>query len=222
MDSGKLTSVAGGEPAPDASQVRRQERQRLSCDLHDTLAPALAGIRLRLDTVAARLGDEPELRSMVADAAAETVRTVAEFRRIIDDLRPGDLQWGLPTALRRLAARFDGTGFAIMLEVPESSLRLPEVQEVALYRIASEGLTNAVCHGAGERATVRLITDPDEVVLEIADDGVGLAGARRSRGLGLSSMRRRAREAGGRCEVLSRPPEGSGTLIRAVLPRQAA
>jgi len=51
---------------------------------------------------------------------------------------------------------------------------------------------------------------------------VGLAGARQSRGLGLSSMRQRAREAGGRCEVLSQPPRGSGTLIRAVLPRQAA
>src|SRR5579859_2831896 len=94
----KLTNERAGEPAANASQVRREERQRLSCDLHDTLGPALAGIRLRLDTVVSRLGDEPELRSMVADAAAETVRTVAEFRRIVDDLRPGDLQWGLPVA----------------------------------------------------------------------------------------------------------------------------
>jgi signal transduction histidine kinase len=222
MSLNELTGPPADEPAGHVWQVRHEERQRLSCDLHDTLGPALAGIRLRLDTVAARLGNEPELRSLVADTAAETVRTVAELHRIVDDLGPGDLRLGLPEALRRLAARLEGTDFAITLDVPDAPPPLPEALADAVYRIASEGLTNALYHAAGAQARVRLTTEPDHVVLEIADDGIGLTGVPPSRGTGLSSMRKRAREAGGRCDVLSRREGQPGTLVRAVLPRRAA
>lgn len=217
-----LTISRAAEPAVGAARVRHEERQRLSSDLHDTLGPALAGLRLRLDTVAARLSHDPELRRLVLDAAAETAYAGAELRRVIYDLGPSDLHLGLPGALRLLAVRFGGTDVAITVEIPDTPPSLPASLEVALYRIACEGLANAVRHGTGRQATLRLTTEHDRVVLEIADDGVGLAATRPGRGLGLSSMKKRAQDAGGRCDVLSRLHGGSGTLVRATLPRRAA
>ncbi len=220
MSLDELASCWAVDPA--AAHVRREERQRLSGDLHDTLGPALAGIRLRLETVAARLGHETPLGGLVQDAAAETARTAAELRRIIDDLGPSDLHLGLPGALRRMAARLDSADVAVVVEIPDTPLSLPAHLEIAVYQIASEGLSNAVCHAAGCRATLRLTAERDHVVLEITDDGVGLAATRPGSGLGLSSMKKRARDAGGRCDVLSRLQDGSGTVVRAILPWQAA
>ncbi|MDH2426541.1 histidine kinase [Sphaerisporangium sp. TRM90804] len=218
MSLSELIERSAGEPSDDVRQVRHEERCRLSSDLHDTLGPALAGIRLRLDTAAALLAHEPEARRLVADAAEETVRAVAEMRRLIDDLGPVDLHAGLPGALRRLAARLgDGGRLTITLDVPEGPPPLPPVVESAVYRIAAECLTNTVRHAAASRVTLRLAHEGDVVVLRVTDDGVGLPGVRRQ-GRGLPSMTRRAREAGGRLEVLSRRDGRQGTEVRAVLP----
>jgi signal transduction histidine kinase len=86
--------------------------------------------------------------------------------------------------------------------------------QVAVLRIAGEALTNAVRHAAASRCVLRLQVNR-AVQLEIHDDGVGgahLLGP----GLGLTSMRGRAEELGGRCDV--RPAAGGGTLVIATLP----
>jgi signal transduction histidine kinase len=88
---------------------------------------------------------------------------------------------------------------------------------VAAYRIAAEGLNNAVRHASATQVTVRLRSSDTYLRLEIVDDGVGLRPAT-PRGVGLSSMARRAAEVGGSSEVLLRPDGRSGTLVRAVLP----
>ncbi|MGP3948718.1 sensor histidine kinase [Streptomyces sp. 7N604] len=203
--------------------AREEERTRLRVDLHDSLGPALAGIRLRLDVAAERVV-QPGTRRLILDAAAEMARTVDDIRHIIDDLRPPDLEGvGLRGALRHLVHRADaGTSLILFADLPESD-HVPAVSfatELAAYRIASEGLTNVLRHAKARSATVRLTDRDGWLVLEVIDDGVGLptAGAM-SRGVGLSSMTRRAEEVGGHCEVLPRPDGRTGTLVRATLPR---
>ncbi|GGO61237.1 sensor histidine kinase [Nonomuraea cavernae] len=220
MSLSKTINPAAGEPA---AEVRRDERHRLSCDLHDTVGPALAGIRLRLDTAATMVAHAPEAHRLIIQAAEETARTAQELRQIIDGLSPTDLHLGLPGALRRLAARLDeGARMTIVLDVPDVSPRLPTEVEVATYRIASESLTNVVRHADAGQVTLRLALDDEHIVLEVTDDGVGPQAVRHARGIGLSSMTRRAQEVGGRCDVLPRGDGRSGTLVRAVLPGQAA
>jgi signal transduction histidine kinase len=216
-----------------AVAAREEERRRLHRDIHDDLGPAVAGIRLRLDTAAERLAHEPGVRRLVLDAIAQTSSTLEEIHRIVDDLRPPDLdEHGLPEAVRRLVARLGATSPRIVVDAPDLPLALPAATEVAAYRIVAEGLTNALRHSRARQVTVRLAVNQDDLVMDIADDGAGPSGAGRipcdghgwrpgpGPGTGLASMRQRAEDVGGRCVVLPLP--GKGTLARAVLPRKLA
>jgi signal transduction histidine kinase len=87
--------------------------------------------------------------------------------------------------------------------------------EVAAYRIAAEAITNAGRHADATTCTVRLVPDRTDLLVEVADDGRGIAPDRQA-GIGLLSLRERAEELGGRSEVTC-PPAG-GTVVRAWLP----
>jgi len=217
-------------PPRGTDNARRDERLRLRRNLHDDVGPALLGIRLQLDTAAHQLAHHPHARQLVAEAAAETRRVVRDLHRIVEDAPgtpdtpPGPLDGArLPDALRRLISRMSSAPVAITLDVPDCPLRLAAATEAAAYRIAAEGLANALRHAAAERIEVRLRADATSVLLEILDDGKGLApDAARSGGTGIKSLKQRAEAVGGRCTVRPRAGRCTGTAVRAVLPRSAA
>jgi signal transduction histidine kinase len=215
--------TAGGRDHPPGHwtlAAREGERHRLRRDLHDGIGPALAGLRLRLDTAAAGLAHEPGARVLVVDAAAEAARVTDEVRRIIDDLRPLDLESvGLTDGIRRLAERVGGGYASIVVELPGQTPAMSPETEIAAYRIVSECLTNALRHSGARQITVRMLVEGDHLLLEVGDDGIGLAHAGRGDGTGLASIAQRTEEIGGRCAVLSRPDTADGTLVRTVLPR---
>jgi signal transduction histidine kinase len=105
----------------------------------------------------------------------------------------------------------------VTLDAPEHLPPLPAAVEVAAYHIAREALTNAARHGRARSCQVRLTLEGapgrPELVLEITDDGVGLP-TERHLGVGLSSMRERAEELGGRCAIESLPEGGTRVLAR--------
>ena len=92
---------------------------------------------------------------------------------------------------------------------------LPAAVEVAAYWIAQEALTNVKRHAHAQFCSVRVAVEPTTLRLEIADDGGGLSIG--SSGIGLQTMRERAAEVGGTCEIGGRT--GGGTLVVASLPR---
>ena len=95
---------------------------------------------------------------------------------------------------------------------------LPGVVEDAVFRVVQEALHNALRHAEAARVRVEVRVGRDRVVAEIADDGVGFVGGRDGgHHLGIMSMRERARRAGGRFGVTSRP--GAGTTARLEVPR---
>ena len=141
---------------------------------------------------------------------------IADIRRLVHGLRPPALdELGLVGAVQRLAERCgtDG-GLRVDVDVSGELPALPAAVEVAAYRIAVEAVTNAVRHAGASRCDVSIRLG-DELVVEVADDGVGLAADHRQ-GVGLASMRERAEELGG---VLSAEAvAGRGTRVRAQLP----
>jgi signal transduction histidine kinase len=130
----------------------------------------------------------------------------------VHDLRPPALDdRGLVGALGQLA---ESLAVPVDLDAGDHG-PLPAAVEVAAYRIAAEALTNVVRHSGAARCVVRLDTRCGELLVEVADDGVGIS-ADAQAGVGLLSLRERAAELGGRSEVTC-PPEG-GTVVRAWLP----
>jgi signal transduction histidine kinase len=135
-------------------------------------------------------------------------------------LRPPALdQLGLVDALREQAdALGASSGMQIIVSAPDRLPPLPAAVEVAAYRIIQEALTNAARHSRARRCTVDLRLDGALHVI-VEDDGVGLPADYRA-GVGLASMRERAEELGGSCQIEQRA-EG-GTRVAALLPFQGA
>jgi signal transduction histidine kinase len=198
-----------------------EERNRIARELHDAVTQKLFSLRLTADA-AATLADRDPSR---AAGELATVRKLAaevadELRAIVVGLRPVELAGdGLEMALRKQAELLDRVHRARVRFVGAAVPRLSPAREEAAYRIAQEALHNALRHGSPSLIEVRLIARGGSVRLEVDDDGQGFdpatpAGA--TGRLGLSSMRERARSAGGSLELTSTP--GGGTTVRLTVP----
>ncbi|MEO5634699.1 sensor histidine kinase [Gaiella sp.] len=200
-------------------QLREEERRRIRRDLHDGLGPALAGLTFTLEAVRNLTGSDAERAdALLVSATAQVQTMIGDVRRLIYGLRPPTLdQLGLAASLRGLAAQETTATTAVNVNTPASIPPLPAAVEVAAYWIAQEALTNVKRHARARSCSVRLAVESTILRLEIADNGAGLSNG--STGIGLHSMRERAAEVGGTCEIGVRT--GGGTLVVASLPRLA-
>ncbi|KRF27979.1 sensor histidine kinase [Phycicoccus sp. Soil802] len=198
--------------------AEEEERRRLRRELHDGLGPLLTGVALSADmahnlaTATASPSADADGRLLERlDAVRSDSRTaIREVRRIVDNLgSPALDELGLAEALRIRAARTtrraDGSDLLVQVEIPADLPRMPAAVELAVYRIATEALTNVVRHSSASTVRLRLVWD-GELRCEVLDDGA-VNGSWRS-GVGISSMRERAAELGGRCDVGSGPDGG--------------
>jgi signal transduction histidine kinase len=196
---------------------RMAERQRLSADIHDTLAQGFTSILMLIQAAQADLdadGAHPDAGRHL-DLAARTAReNLAEARALVGELAPAQLDGGtLPDALRRLS---QAPGVDAAFGLSGTPRPLPMATEVVLLRVCQEALANVRKHACAQSAAVRLGYDPDTVRLEVSDDGAGFDPARVNGGYGLRGMRTRVAEAGGTLTVHSSP--GAGTQVSAMVP----
>lgn len=203
-------------------EAQEIERRRLAGDIHDGISQRLVTLSYRLDAAARAVGNDPHEASAQLEAARELAGlTLQETRVAISGLRPPVLDdLGLSGGLASLARSIP----QLTIELDLAEIRLPEHIELALYRIAQEGLQNVLKHAGA--TTVRLgfavTADPDAARLEIIDDGVGFdtfehpVGGDDMGGYGVLSMAERAELVGGRLNIRSRP--GAGTAVIATIP----
>jgi two-component system, NarL family, sensor kinase len=202
-------------------EVAEHERRRIRRELHDGLGPGLAALRLQLDSVRQALpSDVDEAADRLTRVEGTLSDALEELRRIVDGLRPAALdELGLGGALMSQGRAIGGPAdHAPLVDVsidPELPA-LPPAVEVALVRVSGEALTNAVRHGDPSRCTVTLGWQDGGAVLRVEDDGAGVTGGRLGHGHGLSTMRERVEELGGRLVVGSAQPHG--TVVTAVIP----
>ncbi|MGB7980644.1 MAG: sensor histidine kinase [Candidatus Nanopelagicales bacterium] len=193
----------------------RSERDRLRRELHDGLGPTLAGTALGLraarDALAA--DDHDTVGRLLDRIGVEVELAVADVRRVIDDLRPADLDDGsLDLAVRRRAASI-APAVDVDVEVGALPDLRPEV-ETAAYRITSEALTNVARHAGAHQVQVAVAAADGALTVRVADDGTGIPDTAPT-GVGLESMRRRAHGLGGTFKVDSNQ---DGTVVTARLP----
>lgn len=195
--------------------AREEERRRMRADLHDGVAPSLAGTALQLESMARRLSraGEDELADRALGLRDGLRGTVGELRSLVHGLRPPVLdQRGLAGAVRELVAGIDEPACTARVEdvgVPHAAV------EVAAYAIAAEGFANALRHASASHVEVGLRAEEGVLVVSVRDDGTGLPDDP-VEGVGLGSMRDRAAEVGG--HVWLGPAVGGGTLVEARLP----
>jgi signal transduction histidine kinase/sugar lactone lactonase YvrE len=224
-----LAGVTWGAWQVRVRQLRRQfalvlsERVRLSRELHDTLLQSLVGVALEFDAVSKSLESSPAAaRERVIKIREQVEEYIREARRSIWSLRSPALETGdLIDALGDAAARaVAGHDIAFTFDQSGERRRLPSHLEHQLLRIGQEALLNAVRHSGASAITMRLQYDPDSVSLTITDNGHGFDAVRGAEGTtdhyGLTTMRERAEQAGGRLTITSVP--GTGTTVLAVVP----
>ncbi|MEU6448702.1 sensor histidine kinase [Streptomyces sp. NPDC046979] len=214
-----------------AASERREgtlaERQRLSMEIHDSLAQGLSSQRMLLQAAERVWESDPDkARAHVRGAGSVAEHNLAEARRFVHDLAPADLArgGGLEAALRALAARESGDDLTLRVHVDDGARvpPLPDRVQSALLRIAQGALANVREHAGASSAALSLTLLDDQVVLDVTDDGHGfdpaaLPGAPSGvRGHGLPAMRARLRQLGGTLTVESAP--GEGTVLSAAVP----
>jgi PAS domain S-box-containing protein len=214
------------ELAATLVHVQDDERRRIGRELHDSTGQCLVALELSL-TRLARLtesGSDP-VRHRVEECVTLARKCSTEIRTASYLLHPPLLdEIGLLSALRWLA---DGlrqrSGIEIELELPESLERLPPEQELAIFRVAQEALTNVHRHAKSPSVTIRLFEQDGSVIMEVEDAGHGILVAGSSGkvtdaaklGVGLAGMRERMRQLGGSLTVRT---SARGTCVQAKLP----
>src|SRR4051812_46219399 len=169
------------------------ERGRLAAELHDEVGQTLTALVLQLSraaTATAAAGDG--VRAPFDQALATAEGTLEDVRRIARQLRPEALDdLGLVPALTNLCERLsEQTGLDVVRLLQRDLPALSPEEQLVIYRVAQESLTNVVRHAGARRAEVHLAADAEGVTLAVSDDGAGLNGA--PPGEGIRGMRERA------------------------------
>jgi two-component system, NarL family, sensor histidine kinase UhpB len=195
--------------------AQEAERRRIARELHDEIGQELTALLLQV-TSARRVAPD-ELRPVLAEVHGLARQALDDVRRVARDLRPEALDdLGLVSALAALGERVRAqAGLHVEQRVRATLPPLTEDEELVVYRVAQEALTNVIRHAGCARAALTLQPQDGALVLEVRDEGAGFDPAA-VQATGLQGMRERALLVGARLEV--RSGAGAGTLIRLTLP----
>ncbi len=217
-----------------------EERNRLARNLHDDTVQALIGINRQLDLLRCDLSDEftdsneegcglevplpAPIERRLERMQDSLDRTIQGLRLLSRELQPQLLRdLGLAAALDALTSDISRTStLMVSIKVCEAAKRLTAQQQLEVYRISQEALSNIVKHASARQVRMELDLDGDRVLLQIHDDGVGfevpddLTNLARRGGMGVLSMRQRACNVGGFLTIESHL--GQGTLLSLEVP----
>ncbi|HSS08499.1 MAG TPA: sensor histidine kinase [Acidimicrobiales bacterium] len=216
------------EQADNAQRAVNEERARIARELHDVVAHSVSVMVVQAGAARRVLERDPDRASEAMSSIELTGRqALDELRRLLGMLR----KYGDPVPeltpqprlqdLDALVTQIEEAGLPVDLVVAGEPRPLPSGVDLSVFRIVQEALTNSLKHAGPARATVTLTYRPDELILDITDDGRGLAqhlvddnGA--AAGHGLVGMRERVVLYGG--ELSAGPRPGGGYEVRARLP----
>lgn len=209
------------ELAARRESAREEERRHIAREIHDDLGQQLTALRLKVNLLNLQFGGfTPPLRESTASLLGMVDQTIQVARNVSTSLRPSTLDMGIVPALEWLAGEFQrNSGIRCEMRASLPDLALGEEQSIILFRIAQESLTNVARHAAASQVRITLDAADGELVLEIADDGVGFdPKAHRVQKFGLVGIRERVLAVGGATEIASEP--GNGTRVRVNIPRR--
>lgn len=223
---GKMLGLALHNARQERERLRvtvMNERQELVNELHDAIAQTLAYAKMRMPLLSDAISERDEERAKrvfldvkkaVSDAHDSLREVMTCFKTRMDPL-------GLLHALDSIAvAYYDRTGIRLEVRNSNQPLKLSEAQEIQVFYIVQEALTNIAKHSRARHATLTIEKNAGEWIFQIDDDGQGMATNggidASSRHLGLGIMASRAQRLGG--ELTFEPINGGGTRVRLLIP----
>jgi signal transduction histidine kinase len=205
-----------------ARRLAFEERLRIAREVHDIVGHGLAVINMQAGVALHVVDRRPEqarvalaaIKKTSKDALDELRATLAVFRRPEEsdgEPRPAPGLRQVGSVVTAMAE----SGLPVRMEVTGRAVDVPAAVDLAAYRIVQESLTNVVRHAGPASATVRVRYEPDDVVVEITDDGrARVNGGVRAGGHGIAGMRERAAAVQGTLEAGPRPEGGFRVLAR--------
>jgi len=204
-------------------QAQEQERQMISCELHDSIAQNLSTLKIGCELI---FDDQPaishELKMKMGKYSDLIDQTIASVRNLAYDLRPPVLdEMGLVRALETYCEEFsENNGLKVEFQSAGiHKLTFDSNTEIHLYRLVQEGLNNIRKHAHATRATIKMVGASPNIILRIQDDGKGFdvkacqLKSDKEKRMGLQSMRERVKLLQGRMTIQSRPMKGTRILI---------
>lgn len=203
------------------------ERARVARELHDGVSQSLVSAKYVFESAqerARQTSADPSVTKSLDKGILRLQDVLAELRRISHDLRPALLDdLGLAQALEHLGREWSArTAVRVVTQCAADTTPLPGAVETAIFRVAQEALGNIEAHASAHRVQLKLHRDGAALELHIQDDGCGFDADRVARspraGLGLTHMRERIEQLGGRFTLTS---DAQGTQLRARFGREA-
>jgi len=209
-------------------EALENDRRTTGKELHDSIGGSLAAIKLKLETIAEYVLQQPDIAAVsLANTIGSLQTVIKETKQIAANLRPTILDdLGLLSTITWYVRQFSKQFSGIRL-IPEIKVRerdIPDTHKIVIYRVLQESLHNAAKHSEATEVHFSLKCDADWIVLDIADNGRGfdvektLSREDPLSGFGMVGMIERAEIVGGSLSIDS--AAGKGTHIRMNLPRK--
>lgn len=207
-----------------ASEAVADERARLARELHDSVGHALNVVVLHAGAAQRMVDRKPDLaREALASIEVASRQALVDIERMLGILRAHDEQMSYDVApgmhqLQAFCARVREAGLEVDLSVEGRAPALPASLDLTAFRIIQESLTNTLKHAGRARATVVVRYEPTELLIEVLDNGRGVASTSSVGGRGLLGMRERVTAFRGELEAGPRVEGGFGVRARLPLP----
>ena len=194
------------------------ERQRLSRELHDSLGQWLIGLKLKYESC---LNNNDKVSTDFVQLGLLFDKTIEETRRISNNLMPAALsEFGLITAVRNICNDISNTsGIIVNFYIDGTNTLLPQKDNIYIFRIIQEGLTNIIKHSQAKKASITIKFHENETEIEIKDDGIGFNPDKvnKSDSTGLQHIYERVALLGGKLKINTKSK--SGTIIEIRIPK---
>jgi len=196
-----------------------EERTRISREIHDELGQALTALKMDLSLARRSLvsGGHAKQSAEIQESERAVKRIIQTVRKIATDLRPGVLdELGVAAAIEWMVKDFrKRTGIACKASIQGVDKISDTTRATAIFRIVQEALTNVMRHAAASQVQVSLGRKDRTLVVEVRDNGIGIAEGRITgfKSLGLIGIRERVRLLGGKAVISGKPGEGTSVIV---------
>ena len=205
-----------------ASQLlhaQEDERKRIAREIHDSIGSSLSAVKFCVEHVAVQIGNSPEVQESFMRLSTAMEQAIDDSRRIMSDLRPAMLDdLGIVATIGWFCRRFGDiyADIAVEKDIRLDESEVPEKLKIIIFRIIQEAMNNSAKHSGAGKICLRLSCEGGSIQLDISDDGIGFdraavpSSGQRAK-FGLTSMRERAEQSGGKFVIES--SRGIGTKI---------